>query len=73
MTTLIGPEAAATTTPSTAASGLTFAQAGAMWLDYLLSYRNCSAQSVEGYRTDLRCFQEFLSERMGQIVAVKWR
>ena len=46
--------AASEATQSSAESGLTFAQAGAMWLDYLLSYRNCSAQSVEGYRT-ARC------------------
>ena len=44
-------------------SGLTLEQAGSMWLDYLRSYRSCSPLSVEGYRTDLRHFREFLSAR----------
>jgi site-specific recombinase XerD len=63
MTTLAETQAAPGAPQTTTGSGLTLEQAGSMWLDYLHSYRSCSPLSIQGYRTDLRHFREFLSAR----------
>ena len=58
------------TVADAAAAGSTslfFAEAVAMFLEYLKSYRSCVAVSIKAYGRDIQSFEAFLTESLGQV------
>ena len=51
---------------SAAADQLSLAEAVPMFLEYMKAYRSCAAVSVRAYGRDLRGFEEFLAQTLGQ-------
>jgi hypothetical protein len=48
-------------------TSLSFAEAVAMFLEYLKGYRNCAAVSVQAYGRDIQSFAQFLSNSSGAV------